>query len=73
MRGLQRIVAEEVPCPDIMLQVGAARAALKQVGVVLLQTYTEECLGKFKEESGNAQEEILRELQKVIRYYFNLA
>ncbi len=73
MRGLQRIISEEVPCPDILLQVAAARAALKKVGVVILQSYTEKCLGKFKEKPRNIQVEMLGELQKVIGRYFNLA
>ena len=50
--GLERMVAEDRYCVDVLLQISAARAALHKVGKVMLQSHIETCVqGAF--ESGN--------------------
>ncbi len=44
LRGLQRMVEKEAPCSDVLTQVSAVSGALKKVGLVILQGYSEECL-----------------------------
>ncbi len=44
VRGLQKMVGEEKSCPDILLQVAAVRAALNQVGRILLEDHMESCI-----------------------------
>jgi DNA-binding FrmR family transcriptional regulator len=73
LRGLQRMVEEEVPCPEIMNQVAAATAAIKRVGMVIVQTYMEECLDKTQEEPGAKREEILSGLQTALSRYIDWA
>ena len=73
LRGLQRMVEEEVPCPEIMNQVAAATAAIKRVGMVMVQTYMEECLHKTQKEAGAKREERLRGLQTALSRYIDWA
>ena len=47
IRGLQRMVEEEVPCADILTQVAAVTAAVKKVGTVVLKAYMEKCLERL--------------------------
>lgn len=44
VRGLRKMVEEDKDCPDILLQVAAVRAALNQVGRILLEDHMESCL-----------------------------
>jgi DNA-binding FrmR family transcriptional regulator len=71
LRGLQRMVEEGVPCPDILTQVAAATSAIKRVGTVMLQTYMEECFEKSREKSRVKQGETLRDFQKAISRYID--
>jgi DNA-binding FrmR family transcriptional regulator len=73
LRGLQRMVEEGVPCPEIMNQVAAATAAIKRVGMVIVQTYMEECLDKTQKEPGAKREETLRGLQTALSRYIDWA
>jgi DNA-binding FrmR family transcriptional regulator len=73
VRGLQRMVEQGVPCPEIMNQVAAATAAIKKVGMVIVQTYMEECLDKTQREPGNKKEETLKGLQTALSRYIDWA
>jgi DNA-binding FrmR family transcriptional regulator len=73
IRGLQRMVGEEVPCQDILIQVAAATAAMKKVGMVIVQTYLEECLNKRKKEPAVRQKEVLEEFQNAMSRYMDYA
>ena len=73
LRGLQRMVEEEVPCAEIMTQVAAATSAIKKVGMVIVKTYMEECLNKTQKEHGIKQGEALKGFQKAISRYIDWA
>jgi len=44
IRGLEKMVDEDRYCIDVLTQVGAAKAALDAVALVLLQDHTEYCV-----------------------------
>ena len=44
IRGLQRMIEEQRPCTDIVTQILAARSALEQVGVQLLDQQLYHCI-----------------------------
>jgi DNA-binding FrmR family transcriptional regulator len=73
IRGIQRMVEEEVPCPEILTQVAAVTAAIKRVGTVVVQTYMEECLEKTQKGSGLKQGENLRDFKKAVSRYIDWA
>jgi DNA-binding FrmR family transcriptional regulator len=73
IRGLQRMVEEEVPCADILTQVAAVTAAVKKVGTAVVKTYMEECLDKTQRASGAKRTETVRDLQKAVSRYIDWA
>ena len=73
IRGIQRMVEEGVPCPDILTQVAAVTAAIKKTGTVIVQTYMEECLEKSQKETKANQRETLKDFQKAIARYIDWA
>jgi len=44
IRGLQRMLAEESSCEQLLTQLLAARSALDQIGLLILSQYVDECL-----------------------------
>jgi DNA-binding FrmR family transcriptional regulator len=73
IRGIQRMVEEEIPCPEVLTQVVAATAAIKKVGTVIVQSYMEECLEKTQKGFSVKQGEGLKDFQKAISRYIDWA
>jgi len=73
VRGIQKMVEGGVPCQDILTQVAAATAAIKRVGVVVVQTYMNECLHKTQKGPNAQKEETLKDLQRAISRYIDWA
>ncbi len=44
IRGIERMVEEDRYCIDVLTQVGAAKAALESVALLLLNDHTEHCV-----------------------------
>lgn len=64
IRGIKRMVEEDKPCGDILIQLSAVRAAVNQVARVVLEDHLESCvLEGF--ETGNGQE-VIDDLKAVI-------
>jgi CsoR family transcriptional regulator, copper-sensing transcriptional repressor len=46
VRGIERMVDEERYCVEILDQIAAARTALEQVGIRLLENHARHCVGE---------------------------
>ncbi len=67
VRGLQRMVEEEKYCVDILTQVSAVRAALNQVGMIVLKRHVEHCVvNAVKTPDGAEGARLIDELMGVI-------
>ncbi len=66
VRGLQRMVEEEQYCVDILTQISAVRAALKQAGMLVLKRHIEHCVADAVRAGGKEQAEIIDELMQVL-------
>ena len=56
VRGLQRMIEEDKYCIDILTQVNSVTAALRAVGVGLLDGHARHCLREsFQQGDGNAK------------------
>jgi DNA-binding FrmR family transcriptional regulator len=54
VRGLQRMIAEDKYCIDVLTQVNAASAALKGVAVGLLDEHVRHCVREASEAGNSA-------------------
>ena len=66
-RGLQRMVAEDKYCVDIMNQIAGVQAALEQVSLLLMENHLHHCVTEAIQE-GRGEEKI-REMMDVMRHY----
>ena len=73
MRGLQRMVAEDAPCSEILTQVAAVTSATKKVGMAMVQGYMEECLAKTAVAGGGSKPGNFREFHKALSRYIDWA
>jgi len=69
LRGLQKMVENEGPCEDILIQVSAVTAAMKRAGAAVIQAYMEECMRKSIENP----EQAMTDFQKALTRYVDLA
>jgi len=61
VRGLARMVGDNRDCGEVIHQVGAVKAALNQVALVILEDHLENCLSQ-----GAAQPDELKKLKDAI-------
>jgi DNA-binding FrmR family transcriptional regulator len=66
VRGLQRMVDEDVYCIDILTQVSAATKALETVALQLLDDHLAHCVTDAAREGGEVAEQKVREASAAI-------
>ena len=57
LNGVQKMIDEDVPCEDILMQINAANGALHRIGLMILEGHLRHCVREGIE-SGNADEAI---------------
>lgn len=64
VRGIQKMVADDRYCIDVLTQVNATKAALESVALLLLADHTEHCVAEaIKSGKGTAK---VRELNQAV-------
>ena len=58
VRGVQRMVDEEVYCVDVLTQISSVVSALEKVGAILLKDHVEHCVRESIEKGEGADEKI---------------
>src|SRR5437879_13293819 len=71
IRGIQKMVADDRYCIDVLTQVGAAKAALDSIALQLLADHTEHCVTEAIRagRGGATGQEVKRDVECVIRGY----
>ena len=68
LRGIKGMVENDAYCPDILIQVSAATAALNSFNKVLLANHIESCVvDDLKEEKEGTVQELVTVLQKLMK------
>jgi CsoR family transcriptional regulator, copper-sensing transcriptional repressor len=68
LHGIIKMIDEDKECPDILIQIGAVKAALEKAGMIILEDHLEHCLIEAVK-SGDVEpqlEELKTALQKLI-------
>ncbi|WP_408011503.1 metal-sensing transcriptional repressor [Pseudalkalibacillus sp. A8] len=67
VRGIQKMVEEDRYCVDVIVQISAINAALRKVGLTLMERHTKSCVSNaIKSGHGN---DSIEELMKVIKQF----
>ncbi|MCC3866732.1 MULTISPECIES: metal-sensing transcriptional repressor [Terrisporobacter] len=67
LNAVDRMVDEDVPCEDIIMQINAAKSALHKVGQIVLEGHLHHCV-KEGIEHGDADKTI-EDFAKAIEYF----
>ncbi|MDN5353286.1 MAG: CsoR family transcriptional regulator, copper-sensing transcriptional repressor [Candidatus Cloacimonadota bacterium] len=63
VRGINRMVQEDVYCDDILNQIAAVQSALKSVGKMLLEAHVQSCV---VEQIQEGKTEVVKELMRTV-------
>jgi len=66
VRGLHRMVEEEVYCIDVLTQVSAATKALQSVAVALLEEHLRHCVSDAVAQGGDEADRLVTEASQAI-------
>ncbi len=66
LRGIQRMILEDKPCYDVLLQLSAARKAMQKACIEILKNYINKCVHE-------AQDPDLDNLEKLIEALIDIA
>jgi len=61
VRAIKRMVEEDTPCPDVLVQIGAVRSALSSAGRLILEDHLQSCMVEAAKEGDYHQ--ALRDLK----------
>ena len=70
IQGIDRMIDEDVPCEDILLQINAAKSALNKIGQVVLEGHIQHCV-KDGLEHGDA-EKTIEQFTKAVERFANM-
>jgi DNA-binding FrmR family transcriptional regulator len=59
LRGIQRMIIEDKPCQDILLQLSAARKAMQNACIEILKSYVKRCLAESRSPDMNELETLI--------------
>lgn len=67
IRAIDKMVEEDVPCEDILIQINAAKSALRKVGQVVLEGHLDHCVREGVEH-GDA-DKIILDFAKAVEHF----
>lgn len=69
IRAVRRMVEEDVPCPEVLVQIAAVRSALNGAGRIILEDHVKSCLIDTVREGNfdNSFQDLKDSLDKFIR------
>ena len=70
INAIDRIVDQDVPCEDILIQVNAAKSAMHKVGQIILEGHLNHCV-KDGIEHGDA-EKTIADFARAVEYFARL-
>ncbi|RBQ23691.1 hypothetical protein ALNOE001_07560 [Candidatus Methanobinarius endosymbioticus] len=70
LNGIDRMIDEDGPCEDILMQINASKSALHKVGQIVLEGHLNNCV-KEGIESGDSNK-IIKDFTKAVEYFARL-
>jgi DNA-binding FrmR family transcriptional regulator len=66
--AIDRMIAEDAPCEDVLMQVNAAKSALNKVGKIVLEGHLQHCV-KDAINDGENEEAIVDDFSRILELY----
>ena len=70
LNAIDRMIEEDIPCEQILMQVNASKSALHKVGHIIVEGHLENCVKQAIE--NNDSDEALGDITSILEYYSRL-
>lgn len=67
INAIDRMIDEDVPCENILMQINASKSALHKVGHIIVEGHLEHCIKKSMEKGDT--DEALTDVSTILEYY----
>lgn len=68
INGICKMIEEDKKCIDVLTQVSAVKSAVNNVGVLIIEKYTDKCLLEHGEEKEKNIEELLLLMKRFLKH-----
>ena len=70
LNAIDRMIDEDIPCEQILMQVNASKSALHKVGHIIVEGHLEHCVKQAIKD--NDSDEAISDLTSILEYYSRL-
>ncbi|WP_405273322.1 metal-sensing transcriptional repressor [Methanobrevibacter sp.] len=70
LNAIDRMIEEDIPCEQILMQVNASKSALHKVGHIIVEGHLEHCVKDAIDKSDS--DEALSDISSILEYYSRL-
>ncbi len=70
LNAIDRMIDEDIPCENILMQINATKSALHKVGHIIVEGHVDNCI-KEAIEKGDT-DEALNDISTILEYYSRL-
>lgn len=73
LNGINKMIDDNAPCPDILIQINAAKSALHKIGQIVLEGHITHCVRDSLQHDEENVKEVLDELAKAIDHFSRMS
>ncbi|AOT70260.1 metal-sensitive transcriptional regulator [Geosporobacter ferrireducens] len=66
--GIEKMIEEDKSCDEVLLQIGAIKASIHKVGLVIMEEHAKECLINIEEGESVSKEKVEKVLNTIVKY-----
>lgn len=66
--GIEKMIEEDKSCDEVLLQIGAIKASMHKVGLVIMEEHAKECLINIEEGESVSKEKVEKVLNTIVKY-----
>ncbi len=70
LNAIDRMIEEDIPCEQILMQVNASKSALHKVGHIIVEGHLEHCVKQAMEDENI--DDALGDISSILEYYSRL-
>lgn len=67
LNAIDRMIDEDIPCENILMQINASKSALHKVGHIIVEGHLEHCIKECMEKGDT--DEALTDVSTILEYY----
>lgn len=66
--GIEKMIEEDKPCDEILLQIAAIKSSVHKVGVVIMEEHAKDCLLVGEDGETVSKEKVEKILDTIVKY-----